>query len=125
MSITIWRIVGAGLFFLAVFLSGFWLNKSGKPYNTILLTAHKLIALAAAVFFIITILQINRMAHLSVSVLIASVVTVAFFLDAIVSGGLLSARRTRPRIFLTMHQIMPYLTVLSTAVTLYLIYRSN
>ena len=125
MSITIWRIVGAGLFFLAVFLSGFWLNKSGKPYNTILLTAHKLIALATAVFFIITILQINRMAHLSVSVLIASVVTVAFFIDAIVSGGLLSASRTRSRIFLTMHQIMPYLTVLSTAVTLYLIYRSN
>lgn len=42
MSITQLRVVGAGLFFLFIFLSGIWLNHSGKPLNRIILTMHQI-----------------------------------------------------------------------------------
>jgi hypothetical protein len=58
-------IAGAGLFFLFIFLSGIWLSYSGKPVNVIILTIHKLISLAAVVFLIVTIYQINQVANLN------------------------------------------------------------
>jgi len=115
------RIIGTGLLYLFIFISGFWLSKSGKPYSVILLTIHKLISLAAVVFLAITIHRINQVARLSAAELIAGVVTGLFFLDAIVSGGLLSTDKPMPVVVLRMHQITPLLTVLSTAVTLYLL----
>jgi hypothetical protein len=45
------RVVSAGLFFLFIFLSGFWLSRTGKPYSGIILTIHKLIGLAAVPFW--------------------------------------------------------------------------
>ena len=115
------QVAGAGLFFLFIFLSGIWLSNSGKPLNVIILTIHKLIALAAVVFLVMTTYQINQVAKLSATELIASVVTGLFFLGTIISGGLLSTGKPMPAAILTMHQIIPFLTVLSTAVTLYLL----
>jgi len=49
-----WKVVGAGLFFLFIFLSGIWLSRSGKPLNGLILNIHKLISLAAGIFLIVT-----------------------------------------------------------------------
>ena len=114
-------VVGAGLFFLFIILSGIWLSRSGKPLNGIILTIHKLISLAAVVFLAITIYQINQAAGLSAIGFIAGVVTGLFFLGDIITGGLLSTGKPMPAAILTMHQITPFLTVLSTAATLYLL----
>jgi hypothetical protein len=121
MGTTQLRVVGAGLLYLFIFLSGIWLSKSGKPFNVIILTIHKLISLAAVVFLVITIYQINQVAKLSAIESIVSVVTGLLFLGTIISGGLLSTDKPMPAAILTMHQITPFLTVLSTAVTLYLL----
>jgi hypothetical protein len=123
MSINQIRIAGTGLLFLFSFLSGFWLSKSGKPYSGIVLTIHKLISLAAVAFLAITLYRVNQVAKLNTIELTAGVVTGSFFLDAIVSGGLLSTDKPMPVVILRMHQITPLLTVLSTAVTLYLLQR--
>jgi hypothetical protein len=121
MSLTQSRLVGTGLFFLFIFLSGLWLSRSGKPLNGIILTIHKLISLAALVFLVITIYQINQVATLSTIALIAGAVTGLLFLGTIITGGLLSTGKPMPAAILTMHQITPFLTLLSTAVTLYLL----
>jgi hypothetical protein len=115
------RVVGAGLFFLFVFLSGIWLSRSGKPHNSIILTIHKLISLAAAVFLVITIYQTNQVATLGATGLVAVVVTGLLFLGTGVSGGVLSTGKPMPAAILRMHQTTPFLTVFSTAVTLYLL----
>jgi len=115
------RIVGSGLLFLFTFISGFWLSRSGKPFNVIILTIHKLISLAAAVLLGIVIYRINQVAPLRTIELAAGVVTGLFFLDAVVSGGLLSIGNPVPAAISTMHRITPFLTVLSAAVTLYLL----
>jgi hypothetical protein len=121
MGTTQLRVVSAGLFFLFIFLSGIWLSRSGKPLNGMILTIHKLISLAAVVFLIITIYRINQVATLSAMGLTAGVVTGLFFLGTIIAGGLLSTGKPTPAAILTMHQITPFLTVFSTAVTLYLV----
>lgn len=115
------RVAGTGLFFLFIFLSGIWLSNSGKPLNTIILTIHKLIALAAVVFLFITIYRINQVTILGAIELIASVFTGLFFLGAIVTGGLLSTDKPAPAAILRVHQITPVVTLLSAAVTLYLL----
>jgi hypothetical protein len=114
------RVVGAGLFYLFILLSGYWLSHSGKPYSVIVLTIHKLISLAAVVFLIITMIQSNRVAALSALELIAGVVTGLFLLGTMITGGLLSTDKPMPAVVLRLHQITPYLTVLSNAAALYL-----
>ena len=74
------RVVGAGLCFLFVFLSGMWLSRSGKPFNSIVLTIHKLVSLAAAVFLVVTVYQIDQVATPSGTEVIAGVVTGLLFL---------------------------------------------
>lgn len=114
-------VVGAGLFFLLIFLSGYWLSNSGKPLNVIILTIHKLIGLAAGVFLVMTVYRIHQVAPLSPVEITTIVVTVLFFAGNVATGGLLSTDKPMPAVILKLHQITPFLTVLSTAVTLYLL----
>lgn len=108
------KVVGAALFFLLVFLSGFWLSNSGKPLNSLILTIHKLIAVGAAIFLAVTVYRANQVAQLSTTELAAAAVTGLLFLGTIATGGLLSTGKSMPAAILTLHQVTPYLTVLST-----------
>ena len=114
-------VVGAGLFFLFIFLCGIWLTRSGKPYNGIVLAVHKLISLAAAVLLVVTLVRGNRVAALSTAEWIAGLVTGLFFLGAIVSGGLLSTEKPMPAALLTVHKVASWAILISTTVTLYLL----
>jgi hypothetical protein len=114
------RIVGAGLFFLLIFLSGFWLRRSGKPYNTIIFSIHKIIGLTAGVYLIMTVYQIHQPASLNPVEITAIIVSVLFFSGTVAAGGLLSIDKPMPAAISMMHKLSPYLTVLSTMVTLYL-----
>ena len=115
------KVIGAGLFYLFIFLSGFWLSHLGKPYPTIVFSIHKLIGVATAIFLVITVYRIHQAAPLSPVEITAGVVTVLFFAGTIVAGGLLSIDKAMPAAVLTMHQILPFLTLMSTAVTLFLV----
>lgn len=115
------RVVGAGLFALLIFLSGFWLHRSGKPYNGLVLNIHKLIALAAVILIVIILYRTNQMAGLSPVELAASVVTGLCILGLFATGALLSIDKPMPAIFLQLHHITPYLALLSTAATFFLL----
>jgi hypothetical protein len=115
------RVGGAVLFCLVIFLSGFWLSRSGKPYNAIAFNLHKLIAVAAVVFFVITLLRINRVAALNTSELIAGILSSLFFLVLIITGALLSINKPMPAMISKLHHLIPYLALFTTALTLYLL----
>jgi hypothetical protein len=121
MSTTQIRLVSAGLFFLFIFLSGFWLSNSGKPLNVWIMTIHKLISLGALVFLAVTVYQVNQVARLTQLEITAGIVTGVLFICAIATGGLLSTAKQMPTLVLKFHQVAPYLIVVSTAVTLYLL----
>jgi hypothetical protein len=117
------RFVGAGLFFLLILLSGYWLSRSGKPYGTLVFTIHKLVAVAAVVLLGVTVRRMHQAVALGTIDLLATIVTGLFFLGTIVTGSLLSIPldKAMPAIVHTLHRVTPYLTVLSTAATLYLL----
>ncbi len=115
------RTLVTGMFYLFIFLSGIWLNRSGKPYNGIILTIHKLISLGTIVFLAITIRRIFQTSALSTVEIIVTIITGLFFLGTMITGGMLSVRRPMPKVVFKLHRITPLLTVLSTAVMLYLL----
>jgi len=115
------RIIGTGILFIFVFLSGVWLSNSGKPINVVILTIHKLIGLATLIFIGVTIYQLNQEVKLNALELGASVITGLLFLVTIITGGLLSTGNPVVAAILTIHRIGPFLTVLSTVVTMYLL----
>lgn len=113
------RIVFTGLCLLFVFLSGYWLRHTGKPYSAIFFNIHKLIALAAIVFLAMIIFKVHQVSPLSgISIVFISITTL-FFIVTIVTGGLLSVAGKMPILILKLHQIFPYLTVISVVATIY------
>jgi len=117
------RIAGIGAGFVIMFLSGFWLNRTGKPYGTLIFTIHKVIGLGMGFLLFIMVKQSNQITPFSSPEMIAVVVTVLFFIATVTTGSLLSipVSKPMPDIVSTLNKIFPYITVLSIGVTLYLL----
>lgn len=115
------RVAGVGLSFVLIFLSGIWLSHLGKPYNAGVFTIHKLVGLAVGVLLAVMVYQAHKATPLGVVEIAAIVVTVLFFIGTVAAGGLLSVDLEVPALVRKLHQVMPVLTVLSTAGTLYLL----
>jgi hypothetical protein len=113
------RIIGTGVLFIFVFLSGLWLSNLGRPINVVVLTIHKLIGLGTAILIAVTIHQANQAIGLSAAVWVVAAITLVLFLATIITGGLLSTDRPAATIIATLHKVGPFLTVVSTAVTMY------
>ncbi len=110
----------AGGLALIILITGFWVSRSGKPINMIKMNIHKLIALGTAVFIGLTMYRLSRGIQLGSPEILAMVASIVFAVAAIVTGGLASLARPI-RVAVIIHKIMPYLTILSTAATLYLL----
>jgi ABC-type multidrug transport system permease subunit len=108
-------------FFVLIFLSGFWVSRAGSPPPGLRLNVHKLIALATAVFLIITVRRAGKGQSFTGTETAAIVVTGLVFLVTGITGGLASIDKPLPRLITTLHRVLPYLTLLSTAASLYLL----
>ena len=115
------KIVFTGVFFVCILLSGFWLHRLGRPTNSFVLTIHKLISVATVVYLAINIYRIHQVAPLSQLEIVVSVVALVLFVVMIATGGLLSVVKEMPAFVHAVHQFTPYLVILSTSATLYLL----
>jgi hypothetical protein len=119
MGTTILTLTLVGLLFLIIFISGFWLSKSGKPYHAVVFNVHKLLGLAVFVLVGVLVYQTQHGSAFSslefTMIGIAAVLTIG----TIISGGLVSIDKSLPTVITLIHKILPYLTVLATAVVLY------
>jgi hypothetical protein len=111
----------ATLCLLIILASGFLLRRAGKPYNGITFNIHKLVGLGVGVFLIVTLYNLNQAAGLSTPQWIAIIVTGLLFLTLAASGGLLSTDKPAPLVVEKLHQIVPFVTLASTAAMLYLL----
>ncbi len=125
MSTSTSRIIVVGLLFLFTFVFGIWLSSSGKPYNSVLFTIHKLIALGAVILTAVTVYQLRADVEIRALILGAMVVTALLFLALFVSGALLSIGKPDHVVILIIHRIAPLLAVIATALTLYLLVGSK
>ena len=130
MNTTLPKFIGMGLFFIFIFASGFWLSRSVKPYSSSIFNIHKLIGLAAGIFLIVTVVRSGRMIPLRSIEIAAIAATAMLFLGLVVAGGLLSiidggglanASQAVRAAIKTVHHILPYLAVISTAGSMYLL----
>jgi len=115
------KFILVGIFLVFMIITGLLLSRSGKPFNMMLVTVHKLISLAGVVFLVVTLYRINQTAPLSPLELALSGVTIFLFAALIVTGGLLSTAKIWPGIVLKIHQVVPTIVILSTAANLYLL----
>ena len=121
MDATQLKIIVAGLFFICIFLSGFWLSRKGKPYNPLRFNLHKFIGLGMGVFLIITVYRAHQVAPLEASESIVIGITALLFIINIIAGGLVSIDKPMPGFVAWIHKLLPYAIVLSTTVTLYIL----
>ena len=117
------RFVSAGLLFLLILPSGLWLSHSGKPYNLILFNMHKLIGFGLFVFLAINVYRVNQAEPLNALEVTACLLAALFFVATIVTGGLVSLPKAMPAILSLSHRLLPYLTMLSAAISIYLLLR--
>ena len=119
------------LFFVFVFLFGYILSRTGKPYNSLIFNFHKLIGLAMGVFLIFTVYQIHQTGHFGPIQILSLVITVGIFVILVAAGGLLSIeaggdlKSISPAalaVISGVHKVLPYVAVLTTAGTLYLLF---
>lgn len=115
------KLISAGAFFLFIFLSGFWVNRMGKPYGMLPIAIHKLIGLALGVYLGWMVYQMHKVIPLSSTQIIAVVVTVLFFAVNVATGSLLSTGKPMPEVISVINKWFPYLTVLSTGFMIYLV----
>lgn len=111
-------ILSAG-FFLLILATGFWVKRLGKPYPTLVLNIHKLIALGAVVYLAITAARISKADPLTTAQVASLVLSAVLFVGTIVSGGLASIDKPMAVIPLKIHRVSPYLTLLAGAASLY------
>ncbi len=124
MNVQQMRFVGAGLFFLFIFGFGYWLSHSGKPFNVVIFTVHKLISLGAFVFLAVAVYQINQAAKLGGLEIALCAMTALLFVGTMATGGLVSVDKPMPGFVLILHRVTPYLTAASTALMLYWLQRN-
>jgi hypothetical protein len=106
---------------LAIFGSGFWLWRSVKPLNSLVLTVHKLIALVAGIWLAVTVYRTHQAVPLGAGALLAVGVTAFAFLGAAATGGFLSTGKPTPPAILWVHRAASLLAAILVAVTLYLV----
>lgn len=118
------KVILPGTLFLLTLVFGFWLSRSGKPYNGILFNIHKLIALSAV---IATIVQHSGMlkAAGSLDLLIALLVLAILCVVALfASGALMSMGKLDYALTLTIHRIAPVILVIALGLVTYLLGRT-
>lgn len=124
------KALNIGLLFLFILISGFWVSRSGKPYNSLIFNVHKLIGLAAGIFLIRIVYLTNQAAPFNVAQWTSIAITVSLFLITVAAGGLLSildagdlqtiSQPARTALSLV-HKYSPYVIIISTTVTMYLL----
>ncbi len=116
------NMIGTGLFFLLILLSGLWMKKSGKPYSAIKLNIHKFISLGAVAFLIIRINQVFQGTKPESLILFLVVVSGLLVLIALISGGLVSVEQKMPAFVLPLHRVTSFLLLCSTAALFYFLF---
>ena len=115
MSPTLIPWIAPGALFLLTLASGVWVSRIGRPINGLVLTLHKLIALAAVIWAGVVLYGMLRgvggQALALALVIVAGAAAVALF----ATGALLSQSKPARRVLLGVHQAAPVLAALSTA----------
>lgn len=104
--------------FAVIFATGFILHNRQRPYSTLLLTVHKLIALGTVILAGYSAWQSGFRTGMNL-ILLAGTAIAALLL--IISGGLISGMKEPPAILKWIHLILPWPVLAATGSILFLV----
>ena len=118
------KLIGIGVLFILVIITGFYITREGKPYNSALFNTHKLIALAGTVLIGILIYKLQQ--GMELSLFVGTLLTIAgvMFLLLIVSGGLLNLEISFSKILKWIHRIVTGMAIIITTLLFYLLIKT-
>lgn len=113
----------SGLFILLLFIviTGIRLRHTGPDYGTVILALHKILSLGVLILYIRQLYLINKTHSLNAVLLATAVGTILCFAGTIITGGLSTTDKFATRPVLTLHRILPILTIAAVALTQLLI----
>ena len=115
------KLIVTGIFFIIAALTGIWITRTGKPYNTVVFNIHKLISLAAIAFSVVIVYQLQKGAGMTQLQWLFCIITALFVVTSLISGGMLSVEKPAPKIIHLLHTIAPVFIAAGTAVVVYLL----
>ncbi|MBN1132839.1 MAG: hypothetical protein JXR52_11455 [Bacteroidales bacterium] len=119
------KLIISGILVFLLLVSGMWLSLLGRPLNTIIFTFHKLLAVAAIVVLVLAVLKMMKGVDLHTVEVWFVVLSGIFLLLSFGSGALLSFESLVNNFTRMVHKLMPYLAVISMAVTILLLSRKT
>jgi len=115
--ITLFYILAAIILFIII-LTGVIAALTGKPYNIVLLSFHKITAFAGAVIIIIFFIKNHAVMKIGFSAVLTSVICGCFFIAAFITGVIISSRKTMDSAGVILHKITSVLLAVSYAAAL-------
>lgn len=102
------------ILFLLTIAAGFWVSKTGKPYNTAIFTLHKLLALAAVVLAVIALAGLLKTTPTQTLIIVLIGLAVLSVITLFATGALMSIQKTVNHTWLLIHRIAPFVLAGST-----------
>jgi hypothetical protein len=99
---------------VVVAVSGVVLTRSGSPFSSVVLNAHKLVDLALLVTVGVIVFRDARVAPLSRVGLVSTALVAGFQLVTLVSGGVVSALQSAPRGLTWLHRLVSWFALAMT-----------
>jgi hypothetical protein len=113
-----------GILFLLTLVFGFFVSRSGKPYNGILFTFHKLIALGAVVVTVLRLFKVRSSMDSTTLMIVLLVMAAICVVALFASGALMSMGRLDYTRMRTIHRIAPVVLLGAVAWVVYLLGKS-
>ncbi len=132
MSLGAPNFVYLALLFVALLFAGFWLSRLGQPYHSAVFNLHKLIGLGLGIWLVKIVYERQQVLALEASQISVLVFTVTLFAITVIAGGLLSVQsagglKSFPPVawvgIQRVHQFLPCLILIATALTLYRLFQ--
>jgi predicted neutral ceramidase superfamily lipid hydrolase len=102
-----------GLFLLPVIvISGIYLRKKARPYNNILFTAHKIVAVVYLIFTVLVIINFIRDSSREGILPFLLALTASLILFSFITGALQSFEKPPPAIINIIHKVSSYLIII-------------
>lgn len=102
------KIVLPIILFILTIAAGFWVSKTGKPYNSGIFTLHKLLALAAVVLAAMVVAGLLKTTQMHSVVIILLVLAVLSVVALFTTGALMSIQKTVGSGWLFIHRVAPF-----------------
>lgn len=119
------KLILSGILLLLIIVFGFFVSGRGKPYNPFIFGIHKLLSVGLFVFLAINIVRLNQVSPLSPITTGICVIFGVFFFITMVTGGVISVEKEMPKIFSSLHKLLPYASMIFFAVSFFFLWQKK